>query len=38
MGFQVNKQHRQEFEQFVEQLGMPYWHETGNPAYKLFLS
>ena len=38
MGFQVKKSEREEFRQFVDQLGMLYWDETDNPAYNLFLS
>ena len=38
MGFQVKKGDRDEFKKFVDGLGMQYWDETDNPAYKLFLS
>ncbi len=38
MGFQVSQQHAVEFQQFLDQLGMLYWAESENPAYKLFLS
>ncbi len=38
MGFQVQQQDRDEFQAFVDELGMQFWDETDNPAYKLFLS
>lgn len=38
MGIQVPEKDRDEFQAFLDDLGMPYWEETDNPAYKLFLS
>ena len=38
MGIQVPPGERAEFQTFLDELGMPYWEETENPAYKLFLS
>ncbi len=38
MGIQVPEAERAEFQSFLDELGMPYWEETGNPAYHMFLS
>ena len=38
IGFQVGQKDRQAFRRFVEELGIPHWHETENPAYRMFLS
>lgn len=38
MGFQVKQEEREEFQKFVESLGILYWKESDNPAYKKFLS
>lgn len=38
IGFQVKKEEREEFQGFVEELGIPFWVETDNPAYNMFLS
>lgn len=38
MGIQVAEQHRDEFQVFLDELGIHYWNETDNVAYKLFLS
>ncbi len=37
MGFQVKENEHQEFQQFVDKLGIPYWDESDNPAYQTFL-
>ncbi len=37
VGMQVPPGDEAEFEQFLNHLGYPYWDETDNPAYKLFL-
>ena len=37
VGIQVPPKEKPEFEAFLETLGYPYWEETGNPAYQLFL-
>jgi len=37
VGIQVPTSDKQEFRQFLATLGYPYWNETDNPAYKLFL-
>jgi len=37
MGFQVKENEKEEFQQFVDKLGIPYWDESGNPAYQTFL-
>lgn len=37
VGMQVPPYDMQAFEQFLQQLGYPYWDETSNPAYDLFL-
>ncbi len=38
VGIQVPNDERQHFEHFLEALGFPYWDETDNPAYSLFLA
>lgn len=38
MGFQVPETEIEEFETFLEEIGILYWDETDNPAYKMFLS
>ncbi len=38
MGIQVQPEDRPEFQKFLDDLGMRYWDETGNPAYEMFLS
>ena len=38
MGIQVGADERTEFQEFLDNLGMKYWEETDNPAYRLFLS
>ncbi|MBC7755743.1 MAG: threonine ammonia-lyase, biosynthetic [Bdellovibrio sp.] len=37
VGMQVPPQQQQEFAIFLQNLGYPYWNETDNPAYLLFL-
>jgi threonine dehydratase len=37
VGIQVPPEDQEEFESFLSQLGYPYWNETDNPAYQLFL-
>ncbi len=37
VGMQVPPQDKAKFEQFLANLGYPYWDESKNPAYKLFL-
>ena len=37
MGFQVPKQDRPDFGRFLDELGIEYHEETGNPAYRMFL-
>ncbi len=37
VGIQVAPAEHQEFETFLEELEYPYWNETDNPAYSLFL-
>jgi threonine dehydratase len=37
MGIQVASHERAEFQRFLADLGLPYWEETGNPAYAMFL-
>lgn len=37
VGMQVPPNDRVAFKNFLDQLGYPYWDETDNPAYKLFL-
>lgn len=36
-GMQVAPEEQQEFQQFLDSLGIPYWDETGNTAHKMFL-
>ena len=36
-GIQVPVAERAQFERCLGELGYPYWDETGNPAYRLFL-
>ncbi|HES76510.1 MAG TPA: threonine ammonia-lyase, biosynthetic [bacterium] len=38
VGIQVPNDERQHFEHFLEALGFPFWDETDNPAYSLFLA
>jgi len=38
MGFQVNENEKEKFLNFISKLGMPYWDESENSAYKKFLS
>jgi hypothetical protein len=38
MGFQVKEEEREKFQNFINKLSIPYWDESGNPAYKKFLS
>ena len=38
VGIQVPSDERLHFEQFLEALGFPFWDETDNPAYSLFLA
>ncbi len=38
MGIQVNDEELDEFQEFLDSLGMQYWEETDNPAYEMFLS
>jgi len=37
VGMQVPPNEQAEFAEFLQNLGYPYWDETQNPAYKLFL-
>ncbi len=37
VGMQVTPKERKRFTHFLDQLGYPYWDESGNPAYRLFL-
>jgi threonine dehydratase len=37
VGMQVPPEDKAAFEQFLQQLGYPYWDESQNPAYRLFL-
>jgi threonine dehydratase len=37
VGIQVPESDENEFEQFLDDLGYPYWCESDNEAYKLFL-
>ncbi len=37
IGIQVPPADKKEFKAFLDALGYPYWNETDNPAYKLFL-
>ncbi len=36
-GMQVPPSDKKQFQAFLERVGYPYWNESGNPAYKLFL-
>lgn len=38
MGIQVPENNRAEFQEFLDSLDIPYWDETNNDAYKLFLN
>jgi len=38
MGFQVKEEERDQFQAFVDGLGITFWKETENPAYQKFLS
>jgi threonine dehydratase len=38
VGIQVPSAERHRFENFLQALGFPYWDETDNPAYALFLA
>jgi threonine dehydratase len=38
MGFQVREEERDQFQGFVDGLGITFWKETDNPAYQKFLS
>ena len=38
VGIQVPEAERPQFQQYIRQLAYPYCEETGNPAYRLFLS
>lgn len=38
VGFQLPKEDTSNFQAFLHELGYPYWEETSNPAYELFLS
>ena len=38
VGIQVPAHEKPEFQQFLDGLGYPYWDESQNPAYKLFLA
>lgn len=38
MGFQVKEEEREQFQEFVDGLGITFWEETDNPAYQKFLS
>lgn len=38
MGFQVKDTQKETFQNFINNLGIPYWDETENPAYTKFLS
>ncbi len=37
VGMQVEDGKKEEFQEFLRDLGYRYWEETGNPAYRLFL-
>jgi len=37
MGIQIKEQERAEFREFIDGLGIKYWPEENNPAYKMFL-
>jgi threonine dehydratase len=38
LGIQVPPQEMADWQAFLETLGYPFWDESGNPAYKLFLA
>jgi threonine dehydratase len=38
MGFQVKDEERDQFQEFVDGLGIAFWKESDNPAYQKFLS
>lgn len=38
MGFQVKEEERDQFQEFVDGLGITFWKESDNPAYQKFLS
>ncbi|MGA9917148.1 MAG: threonine ammonia-lyase, biosynthetic, partial [Paraburkholderia sp.] len=38
VGLQVPESENSEFERFLATLGYPYWEETQNPVYRLFLA
>jgi threonine dehydratase len=37
VGMQVPRQDSRKFRAFLAEVGYPYWNESRNPAYKLFL-
>ena len=37
MGFQVKEEEKDDFQQFVDSLGITFWDETDNSAYQMFL-
>ena len=37
MGFQIKEDEKENFQQFVDKLGILYWDESDNAAYKTFL-
>ena len=37
MGFQVDKEDTRAFQTFLKSIDIPYWDETANDAYRLFL-
>ena len=37
VGVQVNRGEQREFEQILDRLNYPYWEETDNRAYQLYL-
>jgi len=37
VGMQVPESDNARFRAFLEEIGYPWWEETGNPAYPLFL-
>jgi threonine dehydratase len=37
-GIQVAERERRRFKAYLDELGYPYWNETDNPAYRLFLN
>jgi threonine dehydratase len=38
VGIQVPESEKNEFERFLTTLGYPYWEESRNPVYRLFLA